>query len=49
MSQALTVIMPESALALSAIITYEGRNATKRFLEFFTAKFEPIHSQSISG
>lgn len=37
MSQALTVIAPESTLALPAIINREGRKASKRFLEFFTA------------
>ncbi len=37
MSHALTVITPESAPALPVIITCEGRKATKRFLEFFTA------------
>jgi site-specific recombinase XerD len=37
MSQVLTVIPPESAPALPVIITSEGRKATKRFLEFFTA------------
>jgi len=37
MSRALTVIAPESAPALHAIITREGGKATKRFLEFFTA------------
>src|SRR5215210_2019367 len=37
MSRALTVTAPESAPALPAIITREGRKATRRFLEFFTA------------
>ncbi len=37
MSHALTVIEPENAPALPAIITREGGKATKRFLEFFTA------------
>src|SRR5947209_6988698 len=37
MSHALTVIGPENAPALPAIITREGRKATTRFLEFFTA------------
>ncbi|MGH9900942.1 MAG: phage integrase N-terminal SAM-like domain-containing protein [Pyrinomonadaceae bacterium] len=37
MSRALSVIVQESAPALPAIITREGRKATRRFLEFFTA------------
>lgn len=37
MSHALTVTRPERGPALPAIITREGRKATKRFLEFFTA------------
>ncbi len=37
MSHALTIVMSERAPALPAIITSEGRKATKRFLEFFTA------------
>jgi site-specific recombinase XerD len=37
MSHALTVITPENAPALPSIITSEGRKATTRFLEFFTA------------
>jgi len=37
MSHALTVTTPENAPALPTIITREGRKATKRFLEFFTA------------
>jgi site-specific recombinase XerD len=37
MSHALTVITPENEPALPSIITREGRKATTRFLEFFTA------------
>ena len=37
MSRALSVTAQESASALPAIITREGRKATRRFLEFFTA------------
>jgi site-specific recombinase XerD len=37
MSRALTVIPPESAPALPAVIANEGQRASKRFLEFFTA------------
>lgn len=37
MSHVLTVTTPENALALPSIITREGRKATTRFLEFFTA------------
>jgi integrase/recombinase XerD len=37
MSHALTVTTPEDAPALPSIITREGRKATTRFLEFFTA------------
>jgi integrase/recombinase XerD len=37
MSHALIVVTPENAPALPTIITCEGRKATKRFLEFFTA------------
>lgn len=37
MSQSLAIITPENASALPTIITSEGRKASKRFLEFFTA------------
>lgn len=37
MSRALTITGPENAPTLPAIITREGRKATTRFLEFFTA------------
>src|SRR5215213_11417198 len=45
MSRVLTVTAPESAPSLPTIITREGRKATKRFLEFFTANIRNLNTR----
>src|SRR5215213_6454552 len=45
MSHPLTIITPDSAPALPAICTSEGRKATKRFLEFFTANIRNLNTR----
>jgi integrase/recombinase XerD len=45
MSRALSITAQESALALPAIITREGRKATRRFLEFFTANIRNLNTR----
>lgn len=45
MSHALTTITPEGVPALPAIITSEGQQASRRFLEFFTANIRNLNTR----